>query len=63
VKKLTKVLLLVGLMSIMLCACGKKVECDICGEKKVCTEKSVFGEKINICDDCMDVLESGLGLD
>ena len=33
-------------------SCGKKVECDFCGEMKHCEEKTVFGEVIHICDDC-----------
>lgn len=61
-KKLTKVVILVGIMSMMLCACGKKVECDFCGEVKSCTTKSILGEKINVCDDCMDEFKSEAGL-
>lgn len=60
-KKLTKVVLLVGLMSMMLSACDKKVECSMCGETKSGTTKEVFDEKISICNDCADDLKS-LGL-
>ena len=35
-----------------LAGCQKKVECDICGEVKMCTTKNLDGEKLNICKDC-----------
>lgn len=45
-------------MSI-LAGCGSKAMCDFCGEEKVCTTKSVFGEELKVCKDCMNEL-SGL---
>ncbi len=39
-----------------LSSCGKKVECDLCGETKTGTTKTVFGEKISVCNDCIDEL-------
>lgn len=38
-------------------ACGAKAECDFCGETKRCEERSVLGETVNICGDCVDELE------
>ena len=32
--------------------CGKKVECDFCGEVKKCKTETIFGEEISICEDC-----------
>lgn len=37
-------------------SCGKKVECDFCGEMKHCEEKNVYGETMFICDNCYDEL-------
>lgn len=36
--------------------CGKKVECDFCGEEKKYTTKNVLGEEITICKDCVGEL-------
>ncbi|MCM1103746.1 MAG: hypothetical protein NC409_06520 [Clostridium sp.] len=32
--------------------CGKKVECDFCGEMKKCKTETFFGEEIHYCSDC-----------
>lgn len=60
-KKLAKVMLVVGLMSMMFSACDKKVECSVCGETKSGTTKDIFGEKVSFCNDCVDDIKS-LGL-
>ncbi|HEX3021998.1 MAG TPA: hypothetical protein VHP81_06370 [Lachnospiraceae bacterium] len=60
-RKLARVIVMVSLLTVMLCACGKKVECDFCGEVKSCTEKSLFGEKIYVCDDCIDEFNAEMG--
>ena len=36
--------------------CSKKTVCDWCKEEKVCKERSFLGEKVNVCDDCMEGL-------
>lgn len=58
-KRLTKVLVLTGLLVLMttgLTGCGKKV-CDICGEEARCKTEEVLGEEVNICKDCQEDLE------
>ena len=35
---------------------GKKVDCDFCGETKKGETKTVFGEEISICNDCLKEL-------
>lgn len=52
-KKIFIVITIVAML-LMTASCGKKVECDFCGEEKVCEEKTVWGETVNICDDCTD---------
>ena len=39
---------------IVTTSCDAKRECDFCGEEKKCVEKTVMGESMYICDDCMD---------
>ena len=34
--------------------CGKKVECDFCGEVKSGKTRTIFGEEVSICNDCVD---------
>lgn len=50
--------IIVGTMVVIslasMAGCKKKAVCDFCDEKKPCTTKEVLGEKVNICDDCMD---------
>lgn len=50
--KLTAILSLTVVTAIGVTGCGKKVECDICGETKKCKTEEVLGQKINICSDC-----------
>ena len=38
-----------------LAGCGK-VECDFCGDEKRCETRTVWGEEINCCKDCLDEL-------
>ena len=55
--KKTIAIMLVALTALTLfTACGKKSECDFCGEIKKCSTKDVFGETISICKDCIDEL-------
>lgn len=59
-KKVRKFGAIVGLMAVMmgtLAGCAKKTTCDVCEEKKKCTKKEYFGEKVWICDDCESALE------
>lgn len=39
-------------------ACGKKVECDFCGEMKKCKTETVFGQDISYCKDCEEEMNS-----
>ncbi|MGN1048121.1 MAG: hypothetical protein ACI4QZ_05890 [Eubacteriales bacterium] len=56
-KRIIAVLLYVITMLSLLTACGgNKTECDFCGETKKCTTKSVFGEKVSVCSNCMKEL-------
>lgn len=58
-KRLVRVAVVTSLLvTIALSAVGcKKVECDICGEKKSGKVTEVFGEEIAICNDCQKDLE------
>lgn len=51
-KRIITTIIIMSLCALALVGCKKKVVCDFCGETKMCTEKSVDGEKVNICDDC-----------
>ena len=55
------VLLLALAMIVGLAACGGKTTCDVCGESKKCKTIEVLGEKMNICDDCMDQINELAG--
>ena len=47
-----------GLVVItLLIGCGKKVECDFCGDKAKCTSKTIDGEKLFICNNCAEELK------
>ena len=61
-KKIISLLVLVFAMVTMLTACGK-FTCALCNEEKS-GEKHVSeieGEKIEICDDCYELLNEGFG--
>jgi len=55
-KVLSTVLAVVMLASsaIAFSSCDTKHKCDFCGEEKKCVEKTVMGESMYICDDCID---------
>ena len=57
VSKLLVIAFTAAMMAMSLAGC-KKVECDICSEKKSCTKYEFLGEEINICKDCKEDLES-----
>ena len=50
------VLITVIVMLFMITSCEEKVECDFCGEEKVCEEREIWDETIYICEDCLDEL-------
>ena len=52
------VLLLALAMIFALAACGGKTTCDVCGESKKCDTIEVLGEKMNICKDCQEEINS-----
>jgi hypothetical protein len=35
--------------------CGK-TQCSICGEMKSCKTKTILGEKVSVCNDCIKAL-------
>lgn len=50
-------ILLLIYLSISLISCAKKEECDFCGELGKCEERNLWGEKVLVCEDCMDDLK------
>ena len=40
--------------AVALSSCGEKHECFFCEEEKKCVEKSVWGETVYVCEDCLD---------
>ncbi|MBP3314011.1 MAG: hypothetical protein J6K84_05100 [Oscillospiraceae bacterium] len=54
-KIIALVLVIVTVFALTACTIG---ECDICGETGICKTKKVFGEKVQICNDCAEDLES-----
>ena len=52
-KLIALVLAVITVFALTACTTG---ECDICGETGIC--KTVFGEKVKICNDCAEDLES-----
>ena len=52
-------ILLLAVMLLTLCACGKKFVCDFCDKEKSGKqyEYELFGEKITICKDCYNELK------
>lgn len=55
-KQMKKIVAAILLGMMFVTGCEKKVTCDFCDEKKVCVTKDVFGEKVNICEDCLSEL-------
>lgn len=53
--------LTIAMSAFALTSCGEKHECDFCNEEKKCEVKSVWGEEIYVCDDCMDELNDMFG--
>ena len=54
------IFVLVAVMALSLTSCFAKVECDLCGEEKSkfkMNTEELFGEEVNICDDCAEDLE------
>ncbi|MDD5934164.1 MAG: ClpX C4-type zinc finger protein [Clostridiales bacterium] len=49
-------LLLVTLLSLS--GCGKKQECEFCGKVKSGKTREVLGEKVFICNDCIDEMKN-----
>ena len=56
--KLTIVVMLLLVTVLSLTACGSKKECDICGEVKSGKTTEILGEKVFICNDCRDEMNS-----
>lgn len=59
-KRTSKLVAFICTLAILAMCLGgcKKVECDICGETKKCQTMEVFGEKINVCNDCKAGLDA-----
>ncbi len=54
-KKLAKAAVVASMMvmvALSAAGCGKKVECDLCGEVKKCKTETILGEDIHYCSDC-----------
>lgn len=52
-KKSVRMVALAMIVAMMAtCFAGCKKTCDMCGEKAKCETIELFGQKINICDDC-----------
>lgn len=54
-KKLARAAAIAGMMTMVALSavgCGKKVECDFCGEVKKCKTETVLGQEIHYCSDC-----------
>jgi len=49
----------VSLLMLLLVGCGKKVECDFCGETRTGETKTVWGEEVDICDECIEIVQNG----
>lgn len=47
--------------ALSLAACGKKQQCDLCGETKSGKTHTILGEKVFICNDCYDEMNSLMG--
>lgn len=52
---------LFSVMMLSLTACGSKHVCDFCGEEKSCKTKELLGQKIYVCNDCLDSMNSMFG--
>lgn len=47
-------ILLLAYLSLFLIGCAQKRECDFCGKLGKCEERSLFGEELLVCEDCLD---------
>lgn len=57
-KRVLAVLLLAVMMLTLFAACGKKMDCEICGKERRCTEEKVLGDETAwICGECKGELE------
>lgn len=60
-KKLARAIAITAAMitvALSTAGCGKKVECDFCGEMKKCKTMTLFGEDIHYCSDCEKLINS-----
>ena len=60
-KKIIKILLCLLSVIVLFSACSKKEQCGICGELKNCNTNTVWGEKVNLCEDCHKFLKKTYG--
>ena len=54
-----RLVLCLSLLVLLLAGCGKKVICSFCGEEKAGQTKMVLGEEVDICNDCVEQLQTG----
>jgi hypothetical protein len=54
-KRILGFVLVTILCMTVLAGCGKK-QCSICGETKSGTTKTILGEKVHVCNDCIEGL-------
>lgn len=55
-KRSISIILTVVFILATLTSCGAKATCDFCGEEKSCKTKTVLGDEIKVCNDCLDEL-------
>lgn len=58
-KKIVLVILVI-VMLLTICSCGKMVECDFCGnevKEKTAYTNDVWGETMYMCQECYDELK------
>lgn len=60
-KKMIVAMVLLGALLFTLTGCGQRAVCDFCGEEKKCETRTMLGEEINVCEDCLDELEGLVG--
>ena len=58
-KKMLVIGVALALSRLVLVGCGKKIECDLCGQEGSGKTVTVFGEDLDVCNDCIDTIQNG----
>ena len=48
---------MVAMSVLSFAACGKVMECELCGEEGRCKEAEFLGQKVMACSDCRGEIE------